>query len=269
MTLNQFKHAIQTMDLARIRRASDIPHSLKLSEDGDLSSYYIPFEYVNPHAKVVLVGITPGLVQWRNAMTQARHTLGQGLPDEETLRQCKQTGAFSGPMRSNLIEMLDAVGLQQWLRLQSCSELFSSSNHLVQTTSVLRNPVFYRSENYNGTPDMLKNSMLRQQLLDGFAKECQMLTDAVFIPLGPKVTSALDWLVAQGYLDASRVLNGLPHPSGANAERIAYFLGRKDKEKLSSKTNGDQLDAARQRLLKKVGNLKTIGANHANPAAWA
>ncbi|TIC78481.1 hypothetical protein [Crenobacter intestini] len=258
MTLDKFKPAIQSMDLANIVHAGDIPDSLMFYSEGDLTSYYIPFEYVNPHAKVVLVGITPGLVQWRNAMSQAKQAFRQHLANEEVLRQCKQTGAFSGPMRTNLIEMLDAVGLHKWLHLKSCSELFSSASHLVQTTSLLRNPVFYRGENYNGTPDMIRSSMLKKQLLDGFARECQTLKSAVFIPLGPKVASVLDWLGAQRYLEAGRVLDGMPHPSGANAERIAYFLGRKEKEKLSSKTNGDQLDAARQRLLTKVANLSTV-----------
>jgi hypothetical protein len=39
-------------------------------------------------------------------------------------------------------------------------------------------------------------------------------------------------LVRKGVLDAARVPNGLPHPSDANAERIAYFLGRKARDAL-------------------------------------
>ena len=33
--------------------------------------------------------------------------------------------------------------------------------------------------------------------------------------------------VAVGLLDAARILDGLLYPSGVNAERIAYFVGRK------------------------------------------
>ena len=36
------------------------------------------------------------------------------------------------------------------------------------------------------------------------------------------------WLVYQGLMPAAQMLSGLPHPSGANSERIQYFLGRKD-----------------------------------------
>jgi hypothetical protein len=48
------------------------------------------------------------------------------------------------------------------------------------------------------------------------------------------------------------VLNGLPHPSGANAERIAYFLGKKAKESLSVKTNPATLDSAKCKLIFKM-----------------
>ena len=43
----------------------------------------------------------------------------------------------------------------------------------------------------------------------------------------PKPAAALRHLAGLGILDPSHILDGLPHPSGANAERVAYFLGRK------------------------------------------
>jgi hypothetical protein len=63
------------------------------------------------------------------------------------------------------------------------------------------------------------------------------------------------WLVRNGVLDAARVLNGLPHPSGANAERIAYFLGRKARDALSPKTDATALDHARARLIGQIAAL--------------
>jgi len=48
------------------------------------------------------------------------------------------------------------------------------------------------------------------------------------------------------------ILAGMPHPSGANGERISYFLGRKDRDKLSSKTNPDKIDHAKEALLEKI-----------------
>jgi hypothetical protein len=41
----------------------------------------------------------------------------------------------------------------------------------------------------------------------------------------------------------------------ANAERIAYFLGRKEKAALSSRTNGAQIDADRLALHAKMAAL--------------
>jgi hypothetical protein len=63
-------------------------------------------------------------------------------------------------------------------------------------------------------------------------------------------------LQGKGLLKAEQLLDGLPHPSGANAERISYFLGGKPREKLSSKTNAAVLDAAKARLLAKLVTLR-------------
>ena len=82
-----------------------------------------------------------------------------------------------------------------------------------------------------------------------------MLPDSLYIPMGASVSEGLDWLAARGVLPAGRILHGLPHPSGANAERVAYFLGRKAAADLSSKTNGAQIDAARRRLLAQMEAL--------------
>lgn len=82
-----------------------------------------------------------------------------------------------------------------------------------------------------------------------FAEECKILRNAIYIPLGPKVSSAMDEVVKKGILKPSQVLSGLPNPSGANAERIQYFLGKKDKESLSIKTNPKIIDDAKQSVI--------------------
>jgi hypothetical protein len=148
------------------------------------------------------------------------------------------------------------VGLQRWLGIASCASLFGDHAHLMHVTAVLRHPVFIGDKNYNGaSPNMLTTPLLQAQLLDYFAAEAGALPDAVYVPLGPKVGLALDWLAARGVLDPGRILHGIPHPSGANAERIAYFLGRKDKAALSRQTNGAQIDADRLALRAKMADL--------------
>lgn len=160
----------------------------------------------------------------------------------------KRTGAFSGAMRPNLVALLDCIGLNCWLGLSSCDELFGFAANLVQTTSVLRNPVFVEGKNYNGTPNMTKHSLLQDQLTSYFGEDVKSLPNAIFVPLGNKVAEALHYLASQGLLSREQIIDGLPHPSGANAERIAYFLGRKKRNMLSVKTNPDKLDQAREKL---------------------
>ena len=112
--------------------------------------------------------------------------------------------------------------------------------------------LFPRGENYSGTPNMTRHPLLREQLTTYFAEDAKALPKAVFVPLGDKVADALHFIADQGLLERSRILDGLPHPSGANAERIAYFLGRKTRSALSAKTDPDKLDRARENMIRKV-----------------
>lgn len=235
-----------------------LPSSLLLEAQDDLAVYYAPFDYVNPKARVILVGITPGLQQAVNALNAARSALQQGLPATEASRIAKNTGSFSGPMRRNLVDMLDHIGLNGKLGLASCSELFTTSTDLVHFTSMLRYPVFHRGADYSGSPAPLTRPVLRRQVEAYFAKELEQLPESILVPLGPKVLEVVNWLAGQGVVESRRILDGMPHPSGANAERIAYFLGRKPREALSAKTNPGNLDSAREGLCKKVQELPAL-----------
>jgi len=251
-----FRDLIGNTDPDAVATPAAIPDGFLLARAGALSAHYIPFDYVNSAARVVLVGISPGFVQWKNAVREARRQLALGAPLPELLRAAKYTGAFSGAIRPNLVALLDHVGLQRWLGIASCASLFGADAHLMHVTAVLRHPVFVDGKNYNGAaPNMLTTPLLQAQLLEHFAPEAAQLPDAVYVPLGPKVGLALDWLARRGTLSADRILHGIPHPSGANAERIAYFLGRKDKAALSSRTNGDRIDADRDALRARMAAL--------------
>lgn len=246
---------VRKAPVASIRTTADIPRGLDIARDGNLSVHYIPFDMVNADAKVVLVGITPGLTQLVNALREAQVQLNAGADHQTVLKHAKQTGAFSGAMRPNLVSMLDSIGLARWLGIGTCNDLFGKDSHLVHTTSALRYPVFIDGKNYNGTPNMLKHPFLRTQLLEHFGAEANLLRNAVFIPLGDKVSEALDFIAGHGHIARERILDGLPHPSGANAERVAYFLGKKPRGELSKKTDPDKLDAVRNKLLQQVAAL--------------
>lgn len=229
--------------------------NLLMDRDGPVSIHYAPFDYTNEKAKVVVVGITPGKTQMLNAVAEARRQMASGATEDRILAAAKRTASFSGAMRPNLVGLLNKIGLNQWLGITSCDALFGSASELVQTTSVLRFPVFVDGENYNGTPNMLKHPLLRRYVIEHFGKEAQTLKDAVFVPLGDKVAETLRFLVSQDVIKPEQVLDGLPHPSGANAERIAYFLGNKSREALSAKTDPVKLDRARECLCSQVQAL--------------
>lgn len=252
---SHFAEIIRNMDLDKIKDVATLPTSMEMARDGNLSIQYIPFDYVNPEARLVIVGITPGFTQLQNALHEAQKQLHAGSDLSTALIAAKNTGAFSGSMRPNLVSMLDHLKINEWLNIATCDTLFGKDSHLVQTTSVLRYPVFVNGENYNGTPNMTKHPLLQKQLKDHFAKECNLLKNAIIVPLGPKVSEGLDFLVKQGLVDERNVLEGMPHPSGANAERIAYFLGKKNRDQLSVKTDPAKLDKAKTLLKAKIAAL--------------
>jgi hypothetical protein len=253
---DHFASAIRQLDLARISRPADIPATFDLGREGRLSIHYVPFDYVNPAARLVLVGITPGFTQWKNAMREAQRQLAADIsPSQVDLAAVKRAGALSGTLRPNLIALLDHIGLNHWLGLASCDALFGDASHLVHTGAILHHPVFVDGRNYSGAPDMVNTPFLKQQIESHFAPEAGSLGEAVFVPLGSQVTRGMLWLAERGVIERSRILVGLPHPSGANIERIAYFLGRKHRDTLSGKTNADQIDAARRALQAQVRRL--------------
>lgn len=226
---------------------------LVLECDGRIMVSYAPFDHVQESARVVIVGITPGAQQASNALLAARHKLRERADEACALASAKVFASFSGPMRSNLIEMLDYVGVNRWLGLQTTATLWNTDQHLV--TSALRYPVFIGGRNYSGQPSMTATPVLRKLLDLYLQEEAIALKGALWIPLGPKATEGITWLIQKGVIPAERVLDGLPHPSGANAERIAYFVGRKRREALSVKTDPRGLDDSRARIIALVDLL--------------
>jgi hypothetical protein len=188
-------------------------------------------------------------------VAEAQRQLARGVDDDKALHAARMAGAFSGAIRPNLVSLLDAVGVQRWLGIASCASVFGIDAGMMQVTAILRHAVFVNGKNYSGAPDMTRTPFLQQQILEWFADEAALLRDALFIPMGSTTGAGLDWLAARGVIDPERILHGLPHPSGANAERVAYFLGRKDKSALSANTNGDQIDASRAALRAQVDAL--------------
>ena len=228
-----------------------LPASLYMAGDHQHEIYYAPFDHLTTSARVVLVGITPGRMQAVAALDTARRALRAGRSHQDAMALAKTTASFAGPLRKNLIDLLDHVGVADRLGIDSTAVLWVDQEHLVHFTSALRYPVFENGKNFAGS-GIGTSPLLAAEVDRWFAAECRALPRALFVPLGPAALWACQRQVTAGGLREAQVLQGLPHPSGANAERIAYFLGRKPRHLLSSKTQPDRLDAGREMALRSV-----------------
>jgi hypothetical protein len=241
--------------LLRHARGSGLSVDLLIDRSGAIETFYAPFEHVNEKARIVFVGITPGLQQAENAIEKAASELRGGAADSAALKSAKAFASFSGGMRTNLVDCLNGIGLNRPLGVRSCAEVFDPESDLAHFTSVLRYPTFLSGSNYSGSPDISRTPFLQASVDRWFATEVDQLADAWWVPLGPTPTGVLDRLATLGRLSRSRILAGLPHPSGANAERINYFLGRKERDKLSAKTDPNKIEQAKATLLRQVAAI--------------
>lgn len=68
MKLEQFSGLLTTLthDFTKT-----LPGELLLTTEGDITTFYAPFDYINTQAKIVLCGITPGLQQASRALEEA------------------------------------------------------------------------------------------------------------------------------------------------------------------------------------------------------
>ncbi|SDM57110.1 uracil-DNA glycosylase family protein [Maricaulis salignorans] len=233
----------------------EVEADLTIFEDGSLRAEYAPFDHVEQNAQIVLVGLTPGRQQARNALSAFIEQLRAGVSVPVALAVAKKTGSFSGPLRKNLTAMLDHIGVNSRLGVPTSDCLFDGKEQRAHFTSALRYPVFRNGQNYSGSPSPLKVSPLVSMIDTYLAQEASTLSSAIWIPLGSHAAAALLRLVDHGRLDRDQVLAGLPHPSGANAERVAYFLGRKSRDQLSAKTRPEPIDEGRSRLIRQVAAL--------------
>lgn len=195
-----------------------------LEEEGRFSLYSIPFERLNPGAMLVIVGLTPGLSQMQEAFMAARQALNRGVTREEAVAHVDRAASFAGTMRTNMIRMLDGIGLPEAMGISSARDLFANSDLLVHTTSALRYPVFKDGKNYGGSgPSVEASPLLSKYLIATLAPELEAVPEALILPLGVAVEGCLRALIRLGKLDQDRCLFGFPHPSGRNGRRARQF----------------------------------------------
>lgn len=200
---------------------------LTVAAEGRLRVVYVPFDLIRPQARLVLVGLTPGGHQARVALAAARDGYAAGRSTLAVQHEAKRAAAFAGSMRTNLVGMLDAVGIAKALAVPSAACLFGEADRLVHPTSALRYCVLRDGRNYSGHPSPVTIPLLREFLTGLLAPELAAVPDALIIPFGDAAGRCLDWLARQGALDPTRILGGFPHPSGANGYRAARFAAER------------------------------------------
>jgi hypothetical protein len=211
-------------DMPTILRETDVlTPELHLATEGPWSVYYCPFDWVNPQAKIVIVGITPGLQQSYLSNQEAQRALRAGATADEALRRACNVGSFAGKMRTNLITMLDGIGVQDHLGLASTASLFDEHDEMLHSTSSLFYPVFRDGKNYGGSPDPSNSPLMTSFLRHVLPAELALVPNALVIPLGKMVNAALARACARGSLNPSRVLLDFPHPSGGNGHRKRLY----------------------------------------------
>ena len=200
--------------LKKINKSTIINSKSLINTEYNIKIYYAPFDYVNPKAKLMIVGITPGFQQ----MLQSFEVINEG----KSLKEVKDLSSFKGSMRTTLVKYLDELKVNKTLKIKSCESLFNKDNKYLHTTSLVKYPVFDKGKNYSGS-NILKKKKLIEFIEKNFLKELKTLKKAIIIPLGNTVSSTIEYLNSKYNLKLTCFLKGFPHPSGANARKNIQF----------------------------------------------
>lgn len=221
-TLSDYYESIKKLPLQKKYTKEELLTSdLLVARDGNIEIYYAAHnECINKAAKVFMIGITPGFAQMERSIARCKMAIEEGIEYVQIPYLCKKEGRFAGVLRKNIAEMLDEIGLNKYLQLNSTKELFEEQDHLMHTTSLIPFPTFVKGKNYTGhTPELIKNSFLMAYVKANMAWQIEILQDALYIPMGRCVEEVLKMYIAEGKLKEEQCLLGFPHPSGANVNR--------------------------------------------------
>ena len=207
----------------KINKFTIVSNKFLINRENNIKIYYAPFDYVNSKAKIMIVGITPGLQQ----MLQSFEVINQG----KSLKEVKDQSSFKGSMRTSLVKYLDELKINKTLKIKSCESLFHKHNKYLHTTSLVKYPVLDRGKNYSGA-NILKKQILLDFIEKNFLKELKTLKKSIIVPLGNTVSSTIEYLNSKYKLKLRCFLEGFPHPSGANARKNIQFKKNKKKMKL-------------------------------------
>tara|TARA_B110000114_G_scaffold15994_1_gene15517 strand:+ start:256 stop:999 length:744 start_codon:yes stop_codon:yes gene_type:complete len=229
----RFEKEIRSEILKDSYRKEDLMKEKYLvNSQGNIEIYYAPFDYINVNASIIIVGITPGWSQMEKSFKTVIKELTKNNDFSSAIEKVKSECSFAGSMRNNLIKMLDELELEKQLNIQSTSELFDVENNYLHSTSVIKYPVFNNGKNYTGSsPSPLKSEILWEQIEKSFIPEINKFKGKLIIPLGKSVNEVLSKIQSENKLNENFILNGFPHPSGANGHRAKQFDNNKENMK--------------------------------------
>ncbi|WP_409252946.1 hypothetical protein V1502_03175 [Bacillus sp. SCS-153A] len=228
--LSSFLPAIRSLTLP-LTKEEMLTERFLIERAGELEMYYSPHnEYINTHAKVVMVGITPGWTQLKTAYEQVIKGIEEDHSHKQILEAAKIAAGFSGSIRKNLTDMLDQLGLPELFNIESSFSLFKENRPLLHTTSVIKYPVFIHGKNYTGhRPKIDQSDLLSYYAYQSFREELEQIEPyALIIPLGKTVEAVFEKLQEEKKLPRHTYLSGFPHPSGANGHRMKQFNHNKN-----------------------------------------
>jgi hypothetical protein len=208
----------QIRSLKKINKSTVTNKNFLIKREDNIEIYYAPFDYINSKAKIMIVGITPGLQQ----MLQSFEAVNEG----RSLKEVKDLSSFKGSMRTTLIKYLDALSINKKLKIKSCESLFNINSKYLHSTSLIKYPVFDKGRNYSGS-GLLKKKILLDFLEAHFVKELKKLDKTIIVPLGNTVSSTIDYLNNEFKLNLKCFLKGFPHPSGLNVRKDIQFKENK------------------------------------------
>ncbi|MDH2901519.1 MAG: hypothetical protein PXY39_11165 [archaeon] len=200
----------------------------------DIRIFYAPFDFVNVLARVVILGISPDYNTMFRAYSLALKTRPNACDRHLRLRSIAVEVARKSlyhDERSDLVKMMDGIGLNNALGIKSCSEMFDTYPEILHMTSVMRYPTFKGAITYIGfghKPELLSYERFREDFVNvRLASELRSTSEALIIPLGDIASEVLLHLIRRNVLDYRRCMLGFPNASRISAERWSLYEKRK------------------------------------------
>ncbi|AQV96311.1 hypothetical protein BJN34_20765 [Cupriavidus necator] len=242
--------------------AGVIAKPVVVAQNGTYAMHYVPSEYLNAQAHLVLVSTTPGHAHVRLAAAVTEELMRTHAPGRVIQRENKRRVELGGKLvRPNLIRMLDHFRVPELVGLPHAAALWNDGFERLQPLALLPHATTRRGLAFDGPLEELQDvPMLREVFETRFLGAVrQMRTDALYIALGRTAWAGLRHAVSLRLLARHQLLGMMPVPARAGS-MVRYFLREIAASALSAKDpvrhRVDWLDAAHAELEANVRKLR-------------